>query len=124
MRKVVRSGGLALTLLFALSGCDGGAPPPASASTQQATVKGTVTRKGKPLPKVQVMFNPANINRRSAPAVTATVGADGHYELTTLSGENSVSLVGPEAAKINTLSSFNKSFDLKPGENTVDLDVP
>lgn len=122
MGKAVRPGGLALALLFALSGCDG--TPPASASTQQATVKGTVTRKGKPLPKVQVMFNPANINRQSAPSVMTTVDADGHYELTTLVGDNTISLVGPEAAKINTSASFSKAVDLKAGENTVDLNIP
>jgi hypothetical protein len=124
MRQAARTGRFALVpiVLFAVIGCDG--TPAANSSTQLATVKGMVRRKGKPLAKVQVMFNPANINRRTAPSVLATVGKDGRYELTTLDGVNTVSLVGPQASKINVLSAFGRTVDLKPGENTVDRDAP
>ena len=39
-------------------------------------------------------FNAANVNRKSAPTATATTMDDGSYEVTTLVGENSVSLAG------------------------------
>ncbi len=124
MKQTARVRWIALASLglFAIAGCDG--TPHASSSTDSATVKGKVTRKGKPLAKIQVMFNPANINRKSAPSAIATADAEGHYQLTTLVGENAVSLVGAEASKINTLSGFNKAVNLTSGENTVDLAVP
>ena len=55
MRQAVRPSGVALALVVLFSGCGDGTPS-ATSSTKPATVKGTVTRKGKPLPKVQVMF--------------------------------------------------------------------
>ncbi len=125
MRQVVRLGGLALAAVFASAdcGCSDGTPS-ASSSTVQATVKGKVTHKGKPLAKVGVMFNPANVNRKSAASVTTTAGADGAYEITTLVGENTVSLVGPVATKKPVLNYFNLAVDVKAGENAIDLNVP
>jgi hypothetical protein len=125
MRQVGRLGGLALAALFAFGGCDGSSgAPPASTSTEQAKAKGKVTYKGKPLANVEVKFNPANVNRRSAATVTAATGDDGSYELTSLVGENTVSLGGAAVSKNAALNYFTKPVELKAGENSVDLDIP
>lgn len=123
MRQVGRLGGLALAALFILGGCDSGAPP-ASSSTEQAKVKGKVTYKGKAMAKVEVKFNPANVNRKSAPTATATTGEDGTYEITTLVGENTITLGGPAVSKNAALGYFSKTTDLKGGDNPLDLDIP
>jgi len=123
MVRIGRFGGLAAAALLAISGC-GESPPPASSSIDQVKVKGAVTHKGKPVPKVEVRFNPANVNHRSAASVTATAGDDGKYELNTLVGENTVSLTGAPTAKNAALAAFTRSVDLKAGDNTVDIDVP
>ena len=125
MRQAGRPGGLALAVLLSLAfgGCDG--PPRASSSTEQAKVKGKLTLQGKPLAKVEVRFNAANINRKSAPMATAVAGDDGSYELTTLVGANMISLGGAALSKQSKkLAYFNKSVDLTAGENTVDLPIP
>jgi hypothetical protein len=116
----------ARVLAAALAVCGGGCggAPAASSSAEPVQVKGTVTYKGKPLPNIVVSFNPANVNRRSAPTATATAGADGTYRLSTLVGENTVSLLGAAASKKAALGYFSKSVVLKSGENTVDIDVP
>ena len=131
MRQVRRPCGLAPAGLFALAlglalgGCDGSSPPRASSSTARATVKGKVTLKGKPLAKVEIRFNAANVNRKDAPTSSGVANDDGLYEVTTLVGENSISFGGPTAAKnARGLAYFNKSVDLKAGDNTVDIDIP
>jgi hypothetical protein len=65
-------------------------PPAASSSTTETKVKGKVTRKGKPLAKAEIRFNPANVNRNTAPIATATTNADRSYEVRTFIGENTV----------------------------------
>lgn len=123
MVRTGRLGGLAVAVLLAISGCGDGAPP-ATSSTEQVKVKGAVTHKGKPVPKVEVRFNPANVNRRSAASVTATSGDDGKYELSTLVGENTVSLTGAVTTKNPALAAYTRSVDLKAGDNTIDIEVP
>ena len=126
MRQVGQIGGLALAALFTLGGCGEG-PPPSSSSTEQAKVKGKVSHQGKPLPNVEVRFNAANVNRKSAPTVTATTKDDGSYEISTLVGGNSVSLGGEGLAKLKDSKAgyFSKPIDVKPGENPpFDIDVP
>ena len=123
MTQVGRLGGLALAAVFAFGGCGSGAPP-ASSSTEQATVKGKVTYKGNPLAKVEVRFNPANINRKTAAVVTATTGDDGAYTISTLVDENIITLGGAVATSNPTINYFMLKVDVKPGENTVDLPVP
>ena len=123
MSRIKWAGVPALAAILATLGCGDGAPS-ASSSTEQANVKGAVTYKGKPMPKIGVTFNPANVNRKSAPTVTATAADDGTYQLSTLVGENTVSLVGPAASKDAALSYFSKAVDLKAGDNTVNIDIP
>jgi hypothetical protein len=125
MTQVGRLGGLILTVFFTFGGCDAsGGGSTASSSTEQAKAKGKVTYKGKPLANVQVLFNPANVNRASAALVTATTGADGSYEITSLAGGNVVTLRGASVSKDPSLTYFSKPVDLSTGENSVDVDVP
>jgi hypothetical protein len=125
MTHVGRLGGLILTVFFTLGGCDGsGGGSTASSSTEQAKAKGKVTYKGKPLANIEVVFNPVNVNRASAALVTATTGADGSYEITSLAGGNAVSLRGASVSKNPSLTYFSKPVDLTAGENSIDIDVP
>jgi hypothetical protein len=125
MKWFGRLGGLALATLFALGGCDGsGGAPPASSSTEKATVKGKVTVKGKPLAKADVRFNAANINRKTGAIASTTTGDDGSYEVTTLVGENAVTLGGAAPAKDAKLMYFSKTIDVKAGDNPFDIDIP
>lgn len=120
-----QSGGLLLTVAFACCGCGGpGGAPPASSSTTLAKVEGKVTLKGKPLAKAEIRFNPANVNRKSAPTATATIGGDGRYEVMTLVGENTVTLGGPALRKKTQVLYTTKTLDVKEGQNTFDLPLP
>jgi hypothetical protein len=118
-------GRLLLAATLACWGCDGSSgDPQASSSATQASVKGKVTLKGKPLAKAEIRFNSANVNRKTAPTATATIGDDGYYELKTLVGENIVTLVVPAIRKNAGLQYMAKMVEVKEGENTFDLVLP
>jgi hypothetical protein len=89
-----------------------------------AKVKGRVTLRGKPLAKAEIQFNPANVNRKFAATVTANIGNDGSYEITTLVGENTVTLGGRALGKNVQLQYLAKTLDVKEGENTFDIPIP
>jgi hypothetical protein len=97
--------------------------PPANSSTTQARVKGRVTLAGKPLAAAEIRFNSANVLRKAAPTTTATIGADGRYEVTTLVGENTVTLGGQALRKNTRLQYTARTLDVKEGENTFDLSL-
>jgi hypothetical protein len=117
--------GLLIATTLACCGCDGSSGAPlASSSTTEAKVKGKVTRKGKPLARAEIRFNPANVNRKTVPMATATTAADGSYEVTTLVGENVVTL-GSRALRKNTRLQYTaRTLDVKEGENRFDLPLP
>ncbi|HEY2158830.1 MAG TPA: hypothetical protein VGH33_24575, partial [Isosphaeraceae bacterium] len=116
---------LILTASLGSCGCTGsGGAPSASSSITQARVKGRVTLKGKPLARAEIRFNPANIHRRTAPTATATTGDDGAYEVTTLVGENTVTLGGRALGKKAQSQYTAKTLDVVEGENTFDLPLP
>jgi hypothetical protein len=126
MSQVGRPGMLALAVLLALAlalgGCGSGAPP-ASSSTEQAKVKGKLTLKGNPLGKVEVRFDASNINRTAT--AMAVTNDDGSYEVTTVVGENTITLGGPGASQHSKeLTYFNKLVEVTSGENTVDITIP
>jgi len=110
------------TLLAASAGCSG--TPAVDSSTTEATVKGTVTVRGKPATEGEVRFNPTNYQREGVGARTAQIQKDGRYEIKTLVGQNSVSLTGPVIAKDPQLAYGALSFDVKPGENEYDIVLP
>jgi hypothetical protein len=112
---------LALLTLAMFCGCGGG--PAATSTTEEATVKGTVTINGKPATGGTVEFDPSNINRREAPHGKCEIGKDGSYSVKTLVGENSIMISGPEvtAAKIDMAKKF---LDVKSGENDFPITLP
>jgi hypothetical protein len=87
-------------------------------------VRGKVTLKGRPLARAEIHFNSANVNRKTAPTVTATIGDDGSYEVTTFVGENTITLGGPALRRNTRLQYTAKTLDVKDGENTFDLVLP
>lgn len=101
-------------------GCGDGAPSVAT-STEEAAVKGKVTFNGKPVTKGEVVFDPANHLRKTATSRSAPLGADGAYSATTLVGENQVFVNSPQLRKTETATI---GYDVQPGENTFDIDLP
>ena len=95
----------ASTILPAL-GCETGTPS-VSDSTEEVTVRGTVTIEGKPATSGEVVFDPSNVHRKFAGASSAPIGPDGSYTLKTLAGENKIS-VWSKAIKVSN----------RPGPNT------
>ncbi|WP_165068833.1 hypothetical protein [Paludisphaera rhizosphaerae] len=109
--------------LAIVAGCGDGAPP-AESTTEQATVQGKITIKGKPATKGQVVFDPRNINRRDAKIATADIGADGTYKTTTAIGRNSVTVVVPHSMKSAEGMTPELGFEVKAGNNTLDVELP
>jgi ABC-type phosphate transport system ATPase subunit len=114
--------------LIALIGCSGdGAPtntPDGTSSMTKAQVKGKVTVEGKPLTDGEINFNAANVNRRTVGMVTEKIKPDGTFEVSTLVGNNVISLSGPTVSKTPKLQYFSKSYDVKEGSNDLDIAVP
>jgi hypothetical protein len=115
--------GVVIATLISFCGC-GDEVPPASSSMAQAQVKGRVTLKGQPLKNVEVNFNPANINRPTATKITSKVADDGSYEITTLVGDNTVTLSGAGIGNNMQVQYFSKTFDVQAGTNSLDLAIP
>jgi hypothetical protein len=110
-------------VLVIVWGCGDGKPPVTS-STEEATVKGTVTIKGKRAKKGEVLFDPSNYRRADATARSAPISSDGTYEIKTLVGENTVRVGGPEAADAGGLY-LTIPIDVKAGEiNTLNIELP
>jgi hypothetical protein len=113
---------LAVSALFA-AGC-GSDGPPATSSREEATVKGTVTLRGKPVTEGEIVFDPANINRRDAAATSSAIGKDGTYSVKALVGENAVMVNSEQVSNDPTIGQAKKFFDVKSGENTFMMDLP
>jgi len=101
-------------------GCDA---PKATSSSTEATVHGTVKVKGKLADSGQVSFNPANINRKDAPTVTAEISKDGTYTIKTLVGGNLVTVTTPETKKDPVLQYNRVQYNAAAGDNTYDIEV-
>jgi hypothetical protein len=114
---------LAASTLALAVGCGQGVPS-ASTSSEEATVKGTVTIRGKAATQGQVSFDPANVKRPGEVARTATIGHDGSYTVKTLVGDNAVRVTFPGMEKDRELGSFEQSFAVKPGENEYKIQLP
>jgi hypothetical protein len=108
------------TVVLTVWGCGGSesSPQAVSGSSQEAIVKGTVTVKGKPATGGEVTFDPANIERPTAKARTAPIGADGTFTVTTLIGQNTVSAAGTGIPRNTNM------IELIPGENNIPINVP
>ncbi|AGA27877.1 hypothetical protein [Singulisphaera acidiphila] len=124
MRILCFSGGCVAVMGLFLGGCNSGTPY-AESSLQETTVKGVIQVHGKPLGGGEVHFNPGNLNRKVG-GRNAPIAKDGSYTLTTLVGQNIVSVSPPQnkarSKDIVGLEYEEKTVDLKPGENTQNID--
>jgi len=119
MKRASKTGVLLATaLLLVVWGCNDGGVPAVSGSSEETTVKGTVTIMGKPATSGTVVFDPGTINRRTAAVRRADVGKDGSYTVTTLVGDNIIRLEGKGMPR-----SFSKSVEVKSGGDTVNFEV-
>lgn len=116
------SASAAAAVLF-LAGCGGpSGGSDATSSMTEAQVKGVVTVDGKPARKGRITFNPANVNRKVG-LRTAKIQPDGTYEITTYVGQNLVSAshLGVKNPRIEMAA---KTFDVQPGPNSFNLELP
>jgi hypothetical protein len=105
-----------------LAGCGSGAPY-VEGSQEEATVKGTVKVRGKPLAGGEVHFNPSN-SKRQVGGRDAPIATDGTFTVKTLLGQNIVTVTPP---KTRTKAQYGleyeeKTVDIKSGENALDLE--
>jgi hypothetical protein len=107
-------------LLLVSWGCGGGGSSPSS--TQESIVRGVVKVKGKPAARVNVTFDPSNSSRTVGARSTVTE-SDGSYTIETFAGENKVTVTGPETSKDPAVLGPPKVENLKPGENTIAIDL-
>jgi hypothetical protein len=113
---------IAGTFILAMEGC-GDSPPSVSGSTAKATVTGKVTANGSPVTSGEVIFNPANINRKDAPTAKATLGKDGSYSVETLVGENQVQVMSPSFTT-RELQYNDQPYTVPSGGGTFDISLP
>ena len=104
-------------------GCGEGQPSGTS-STEEAKVTGTVTIRGKPMKGGEIIFDPANYQRKDAAKRTGKINNDGTYEVTTLVGHNTVLIQGPAITKEPNLGYANKTIEVTSGSNTLDIELP
>ncbi len=119
-----RAAAVAATGMLILGmGC-GDDKPAVDTSTTEATVKGTVKLKGKLLTRGEIAFDPSNYQRKNETARRVPIGKDGSYSVKTLVGANRVSFSVPEMARDPKLQDLSLQYDVQPGENTYDIELP
>jgi hypothetical protein len=111
---------LALLVGMVAAGCRSDAPY-AESSLAEATVSGRVSSQGKAVTKGQVIFDPANVNRKTVVARTAEIRNDGTYEVTTLIGANRVTVAIPGRTTKSGFPYFQQMYDVKSDRNTLDI---
>jgi hypothetical protein len=109
-----------LSLLFAL-GC-GDSRPAVDRSTTEAKVSGMVKFQGKAVSGGKITFNPSNIERQMG-EFTATIGPDGTYSLTTLTGVNAVRFSGQFLVGRPDVAMRIKIVEVAQGDNARDFDI-
>jgi hypothetical protein len=114
------AGILASTILILGWGCGDGTPP-ATSSTNEATVSGTVKVKGKPVTKGAIVFSAGNINRKVEPR-KAAIGPDGSYTIKAYVGENSIMIEANDVLKYH-LEAETITYQVQDGENKYDIDL-
>ena len=86
-----------------------------------STVSGKVTLEGKPVSGGEISFDPSNVERPMEPPRMAPIGEDGTYKITTLVGDNTVTVSSPAANQ--TRDTSQKVISVQPGENTADIEL-
>lgn len=116
---------LAAAAVSAVPGCEGGpSVDSASSSTTEADVSGKVTLGGKTAESGELVFDPTNIARKTAPTAKAAIGKNGSYSTKTLIGENVIYYRGGPTEKNQARTMFRKNVVINSGANTIDVDVP
>ena len=111
-------------VLLALLGCGGESPPSVSSSTEEVTIHGSITYKGKAVSEGEIAFDPTNIQRKTAKVVSAKIGQDGSYTIKTLAGENAVSFRLPTLGRQDpALGYLTIQFVAASGDNIRDFDL-
>jgi hypothetical protein len=121
---LARLAGLAAATRVILGwGCGDGTPAVDTATTE-ATVKGIVAIRGKPVTQGTISFDPSNVKRKFEPVRSAPIGKDGSYTVKTLVGGNQVTFSGPAFDKDRQLQDVLLPFDVQAGENTFNVELP
>lgn len=118
--------GLVLAAFLTANGCGNPDAPNVSGSTEEATVKGTVSIRGKPVTNGEVSFRSSNINRPNAPLKTAKIGSDGTYTIQALIGDNVVAVSCKEFAQRKNMELIENEqpVNIRSGEQTLDIELP
>ena len=111
-----------LTSLAASWGCWDDRPSVDTATTE-ATVNGTVKINGTIATKGTISFDPSNYKRKDARPVSAPIGKDGTFTLTTLVGENAVSVSSPLINRDPTLSYNRQSIVVTDGSSPITVEL-
>ena len=116
---------LIASAFLSLASCGDPDMPRVSGSLEEATVKGTVTLRGKPVTNGEISFRASNINRPNVPAKNAAIGKDGTYTIQAFIGENMVEVSCKELAtrKNMELQENIRPVKLKSGEQTLDVEI-
>lgn len=93
-------------------------------TTTEGKVKGTVKVNGAPMKGGEITFDPSSSRRVQAGPKTASVNADGTYEIATLVGKNDVRISGPAVTKQPELGYVTKTVDVAAGRSAIDLEFP
>ncbi len=113
-----------LAALLALSGCESTSAPSVSSSSTEVTVHGKVTYKGQPVTEGEIVFDPANIQRKDAKMVSAPIGQDGTYTIKTLQGENTISFRLPNLSKQDfQAATASSNYNAPAGDSTKDIEL-
>ena len=121
--RVITALSVALGMIVLVIGC-GDERPAVSSSTTEATVKGTVTVKGKLLTEGKVVFDPANYQRKDVSARSAPISKEGTYEVKTLIGLNTIRIDAPTVTKDRVLGYETVALEVKEGENILNVVLP
>jgi hypothetical protein len=79
---------------------------------------------GKPVARGDVVFDPANINRRDETARKAEIKNDGTYEVKTLIGANQVTVLIPGRQTKAGSPYVRRICEVKAGSNHFDIEIP
>jgi hypothetical protein len=116
------TGSVVVALLFAVGGCNQGRPS-VPTSTEEATVTGSVTVRGKPATKGEIVFDSSNYLRKENAVRTAPIQQDGSYTIKTFIGGNRVQVNAPGVVAGRAGTPADQSFEVKPGENRFDIEL-
>jgi hypothetical protein len=115
-----------LALALCAGGCGNPDAPRVSGSMEEATVKGTVRVRGKPVTSGVVSFRCSNVNRPTATTREATINKDGTYTIRTLVGENFVEVSSKDvfSSKTPELIENEQMVRVQSGESNIDINIP